>query len=121
MAQQSDYLAQPSGQCCLKGNLHEGEPRGEHATIAGVDTYIARPSAERANHHILLYFPDVWGFFPNGFLIMDGFAEAGYLTLGLDYFRGVRGCLAFPLPHRVHVQVADVLSGPGMEASKEPP
>ncbi|KAK5110977.1 hypothetical protein LTR85_000687 [Meristemomyces frigidus] len=36
----------------------------------------------------LLYFPDVWGFFNNGFLIMDGFADAGYLTLGLDYFRG---------------------------------
>lgn len=35
------------------------------------------------------YFPDVWGFFKNGFLVMDGFADAGYLTLGLDYFRGV--------------------------------
>jgi hypothetical protein len=35
------------------------------------------------------YFPDVWGFFTNGFLVMDGFADAGYLTLGLDYFRGV--------------------------------
>jgi hypothetical protein len=123
MAEQSDYLAQPSGQCCQKGHLHvhEGEPRGEHMTIAGVDTYIARPSAKLANRHILLYFPDVWGFFHNGFLIMDGFADAGYLTLGLDYFRGVRDCLAFPLSHGVHVQVADVLSGPGMEASKEPP
>lgn len=38
----------------------------------------------------MLYFPDVWGFFNNGFLIMDGFADAGFLTLGLDYFRGVR-------------------------------
>lgn len=93
MAQQSDYLAKPSGQCCLQGSLHQGEPRGEHVTVAGVETYIARPTAERANNHILLYFPDVWGFFNNGFLIMDGFADAGYLTLGLDYFRGVRLCL----------------------------
>lgn len=36
----------------------------------------------------LLYFPDVWGFFNNGFLVMDAFAQAGYLVLGLDYFRG---------------------------------
>jgi hypothetical protein len=27
--------------------------------------------------------------FPNGLLVMDAFAEAGFLTLGLDYFRGV--------------------------------
>jgi hypothetical protein len=38
-----------------------------------------------------LYFPDVFGFFPNGLLVMDGFADAGYTVLGLDYFRGVSG------------------------------
>jgi hypothetical protein len=37
----------------------------------------------------VLYFPDVWGFFANAFLIMDGFADAGFLTLGMDYFQGV--------------------------------
>lgn len=26
--------------------------------------------------------------FPNGLLIMDAFADAGYLVLGIDYFRG---------------------------------
>lgn len=26
--------------------------------------------------------------FKNGMLVMDGFADAGYLVLGLDYFRG---------------------------------
>jgi hypothetical protein len=83
----ANFLAKPAGQCCLKGSLHKGQPRGFHTTIAGVDTYISQPSPEKANKHILLYFPDVWGFFPNGFLIMDGFADAGYLVLGLDYFR----------------------------------
>lgn len=91
MAQQEQYLAQPSGNCCLslKGPLHEGEPRGRHIKVEDIDTYVATPDPFRANGHILLYFPDVWGFFKNGFLIMDGFADAGYLTIGLDYFRGV--------------------------------
>lgn len=84
------YLAKPSGLCCLKGTIHEGEPRGSWETIAGVETYIASPPAGKANGHVLLYFPDVWGMFPNGLLVMDAFAEAGFLTLGLDYFRGVR-------------------------------
>lgn len=84
-----EYLAQPSGACCLRGVLHEGESRGTFETIAGVDTYVSKPPPAKANGHILLYFPDVWGMFPNGLLVMDSFADAGYLTLGLDYFRGV--------------------------------
>ncbi|OIW34270.1 alpha/beta-hydrolase [Coniochaeta ligniaria NRRL 30616] len=83
-----NYLAKPSGECCLKGHLHAGEPRGSFETIADVETYVVKPRPERANGHILLYFPDVWGMFPNGLLVMDGFADAGYLTVGLDYFRG---------------------------------
>jgi dienelactone hydrolase len=58
-------------------------------TIADVETYISQPRGANVNGHILLYFPDVWGMFPNGLLIMDGFADAGFLVLGLDYFRGV--------------------------------
>lgn len=84
------YLAKPSGPCCLKGSIHTGEPRGTYKTIAGVETYLAIPTAMQANRNILLYFPDVWGLFNNGLLIMDGFADAGYLVLGLDYFRRVR-------------------------------
>lgn len=38
---------------------------------------------------VLLYFPDVWGIFTNGNLVMDAFADAGYTVLGIDYFRGV--------------------------------
>lgn len=83
------YLAKPSGDCCLKGTVHEGEARGSWETIAEVETYIARPPEGETNGNILLYFPDVWGMFPNGLLVMDAFADAGYLVLGLDYFRGV--------------------------------
>lgn len=84
------YLAKPSGLCCLEGTIHKGEPQGSWETIAGVETYVASPPAGKENGHVLLYFPDVWGMFPNGLLVMDAFAEAGFLTLGLDYFRGVR-------------------------------
>ncbi|CEL04561.1 Putative Dienelactone hydrolase [Aspergillus calidoustus] len=82
------YLAKPSGKCCLKGTIHDGEPRGHWETIADVTTYISTPPKDKANGHVLLYFPDVWGMFPNGLLVMDAFADAGFLTLGLDYFRG---------------------------------
>lgn len=88
-ALETGYLAKPSGACCLKGTLHQGESRGTWETIADVSTYVSRPPVNKANGHILLYFPDVWGMFPNGLLIMDGFADAGYFVLGLDYFRGV--------------------------------
>lgn len=84
-----EYLAKPSGVCCLKGTIHEGEAQGTWDVIEGVETYIATPPNDKANGHILLYFPDVWGLFLNGLLVMDAFADAGYLTLGLDYFRGV--------------------------------
>ncbi|KAI0415515.1 Alpha/Beta hydrolase protein [Xylaria grammica] len=82
------YLAKPSGICCLKGTIHKGEARGRWEIIDGVETYIAAPLEGKGNGHILLYFPDVWGMFPNGLLVMDAFADAGYLTIGLDYFRG---------------------------------
>ncbi|KAF9630221.1 hypothetical protein BFW01_g402 [Lasiodiplodia theobromae] len=85
----NEYLAKPSGACCLEGTLHNGEPRGTFTQIADVETYVATPPPGKSNGNIVLYFPDVWGMFPNGLLVMDGFADAGYLTLGLDYFRGV--------------------------------
>lgn len=86
----NEYLANPSGLCCLKGTIHEGEARGTWERIAGVDSYITTPPHGKANGHVLLYFPDVWGMFPNGLLVMDAFADAGFLVVGLDYFRGVR-------------------------------
>ncbi|KAF4908661.1 Hydrolase tropI [Colletotrichum viniferum] len=82
------YLAKPSGECCLKGTIHEGEARGSWEVIADVETYVSKPPTDKANGHIVLYFPDVWGMFVKGLLVMDAFADAGYLVLGLDYFRG---------------------------------
>jgi hypothetical protein len=89
MSSKGEYLAKPSGECCLKGSIYEGAGRGRFEAIGGLNTYISTPQNKNANGHVLLYFPDVWGFFPNGFLIMDGFADAGYHVIGPDYFRGV--------------------------------
>jgi dienelactone hydrolase len=84
----SDYLAQPSGSCCLTGHLHNGQPLGKFSEVANVTTYITHPPSGKSNGHILLYFADVFGMFTNGLLVMDAFAAAGYLTVGLDYFNG---------------------------------
>lgn len=85
----TSYLAQPPGPCCWLGTIHHGTPRGAVESILDVPTYVVRPAADRANGHVVLYFPDVWGLSNNAMLLMDGFADAGFLTLGMDYFRGV--------------------------------
>lgn len=48
-------IAKPSDVCCLKGTLHDGEPRGSTTTIAGVETYVVEPPKDKANGNILLY------------------------------------------------------------------
>lgn len=93
MVTKNEYLAQPSGACCLKGTLHQGEPKGNFTKVADVDTYISKPPPDADNANIILYFPDVWGMFTNGLLVMDAFADAGFIVLGIDYFRGVGSLL----------------------------
>ncbi|GKZ49915.1 hypothetical protein AbraIFM66951_002624 [Aspergillus brasiliensis] len=83
-----NVLAKPADLCCLKGAFHTGEPTGSITQIGGVDTYIARPHPERSNGNVILFFPDAFGLHINSFLMMDAFAECGYLTLGVDYFLG---------------------------------
>ena len=47
-------IAKPSDVCCLKGTLHDGEPRGSTTTIADVETYVVEPPKEKANGNIVL-------------------------------------------------------------------
>ncbi|KAH8890281.1 alpha/beta-hydrolase [Thozetella sp. PMI_491] len=84
----TEYLAKPPGRCCYTGTIHEGAPRGSVEDILEIPTYVAKPADGAANGHVILYFPDVWGLSNNSQLVMDGFADAGFLTLGIDYFRG---------------------------------
>lgn len=88
----SEYLAKPSGDCCLTCFPHEGIPKGSWVSIEGIQTYVATPTDEsNRKNRILVYYPDVWGIssFVNGQLLVDYFAAQGYLTLAIDYFRGV--------------------------------
>jgi hypothetical protein len=85
-----EWLAKPSGACCLKGHLHNGDPKGSFERVADVETYVTKPPAGKDNGHMIFYFPDVFGFFTNGLLVMDSFAENGYTVAGIDYFSGVR-------------------------------
>lgn len=39
----------PSGDCCLKGHIHVGNPKGKFETISGVDTYIVSPNPGQSN------------------------------------------------------------------------
>lgn len=48
-------IAKPSDVCCLKGTLHDGDPRGSTTTIADVETYVVEPPEDKANGNILLY------------------------------------------------------------------
>jgi hypothetical protein len=78
---QSPVLAAPPGACCLEGFVHVGDPAGDIITIAGMETYRARPKHQQDEKRIIMYFPDVWGingsFQYNGKLLMDYFASEG--------------------------------------------
>jgi len=84
----SQYLAGPPGDACFTAVKHEGEAKGELIDIGGVQTYAAYPSS-KSTDKIILYYCDVFGpHFINNKLIMDWFAEHGYLVLSPDYFDG---------------------------------
>ncbi|KAG9664705.1 alpha/beta-hydrolase, partial [Aureobasidium melanogenum] len=83
-------LAKPPSECCFRpGSQQVGTSRGTIRQIGGVDTYISTPDPSgTANGKVLLYFPDAFGLYKNACLMMDQFAAAGYLVLGVDYFNG---------------------------------
>ncbi|KAI0756160.1 alpha/beta-hydrolase [Daedaleopsis nitida] len=84
----SAILAGPPGECCRQTVQHVGEPRGKIEKVAEVETYVARP-ASGSNARIILFFADVYGpMYVNAQLLMDYWAENGYLVVGLDYFEG---------------------------------
>ncbi|KAF2158508.1 hypothetical protein M409DRAFT_38208 [Zasmidium cellare ATCC 36951] len=90
MSTDAQVLAKPtSSLCCLNGSIHEGQPKGEILSIEGVDSYIAKPGDGKDSGNIIIYSPDVNGFYNNAFLIMDVMAELSEcLVLGIDYFKG---------------------------------
>ncbi|KFA69890.1 hypothetical protein S40285_07927 [Stachybotrys chlorohalonatus IBT 40285] len=79
----------PPGECCTKGTLHKGTPRGESVKIdGGIEGYLSRPQGKTKGDTAILYMPDIFGIWPNSQLMADTFADRGYTTLVIDMFNG---------------------------------
>lgn len=98
-------LAKPPSSCCFRPAPHQlqtSSPKGSIRKIGGVDTYISIPPTRdgengSGSNKFLLYFPDAFGLYENAFLMMDSFAEEGWVVLGVDYFDGVSVSFFFSL------------------------
>ncbi|KAI0674008.1 alpha/beta-hydrolase [Trametes maxima] len=119
-------LAGPPGECCRQTVHHDGTPTGTLEIIGGVNTYVARPKAGVVTK-IIIFFSDVYGaLYTNSQLVMDYWAENGYLVLGLDYFEGDSKALlnlddeTFDYPGWIRTKQAraEVLVPPWIEAVK---
>ncbi|PPQ72441.1 hypothetical protein CVT26_003770 [Gymnopilus dilepis] len=74
---------------CVKGVIHEGEPKGKFEKIGGVESYVATPSGDYPKDKVILFLPDVFGLpLTNNLLLADSFAENGFKTVIPDYFNG---------------------------------
>ncbi|KAH9914905.1 alpha/beta-hydrolase [Epithele typhae] len=81
-------LTKPLGACCFRTIPHSGTARGTWETIAGVETYVARPSSA-PDAKVILHFSDAFGASAvNSQLAMDYWADAGFTVLGIEYFEG---------------------------------
>ncbi|KZO95259.1 alpha/beta-hydrolase [Calocera viscosa TUFC12733] len=82
------YLAKPSGDHCFQAVKHEGTAAGVWEEFGGIQTYVGYPPNKETDK-IILFFCDVFGpRYLNNQLLIDFFAEQGYLTVAPDYFQG---------------------------------
>lgn len=64
--------------CCLSGTLATGSPVGAEGEIAGLPTYIAKPS-DNSTAKTIIFLPDAFGWtLPNIRLLADTYATAGF-------------------------------------------
>ncbi|OAA46578.1 Dienelactone hydrolase [Beauveria brongniartii RCEF 3172] len=75
---------------CFRGNIHEGQPKGEVGNVHGLDTYISRPPKGTQSRGIVVIIPDAFGWkFGNNRLLADNYAEKGNFTVYLpDFMNG---------------------------------
>ncbi|KAM6496810.1 Alpha/Beta hydrolase fold [Amanita muscaria] len=73
---------------CVKSVRHEGTPTGKFENIGGVNCYVATPTGEYPKDRVLLYLADALGLHFNAQLLMDDYANNGYMTIGPDYLYG---------------------------------
>ncbi|KIK58632.1 hypothetical protein GYMLUDRAFT_74886 [Collybiopsis luxurians FD-317 M1] len=82
-------MSSPLCDDCVKGVIHEGQPKGKWENIGGVNCYVGTPSGDYSQNTAVLYLADVFGMqFINNQLNVDSFADNGFLTIGIDYFDG---------------------------------
>jgi len=82
-------MSSPLCDDCIKGVIHEGNPKGKWETIGGVNCYVGTPSGDYSKEKAILFMPDAFGIsLINNQLIIDSFAENGFLTIGVEYFEG---------------------------------
>lgn len=94
------------GECCLKGVVHEGTPKGEIVQFAEVETYIARP-ASGSSERVILLLTDIMGICNNPKLIADDFAANGYTVVLPDMFAGDK--VPFPADRKPGFQLPEWL------------
>ncbi|GAW00707.1 dienelactone hydrolase endo- -beta-d-glucanase [Lentinula edodes] len=82
-------MSSPFCDDCFKGVIHEGESKGQWESIGEVNCYVGTPSKDYDKTKAVLYLSDVFGMqLINNQLIVDSFADNGFLTIGIDYFNG---------------------------------
>ena len=72
---------------CFRGHIHSGKPRGEIIKINGLETYVAKPTADRPAKGVIVIIPDAFGLaFINNQLLADHYAEKGGYRVYLPEF-----------------------------------
>ncbi|ETN38874.1 uncharacterized protein HMPREF1541_06915 [Cyphellophora europaea CBS 101466] len=73
---------------CIKGTIHEGQPKGKEETIHGLNTYVVGNRTDPRG--IIVVYSDIFGIpLPNNRLIADAYAANGeWLVYLPDFFKG---------------------------------
>ncbi|KAJ4245970.1 hypothetical protein NW762_013714 [Fusarium torreyae] len=68
---------------CVKGSIHEGEPRGREIKLHGLDSYVVEPQG-RDVRGIIVVLPDAFGWkFVNTRLLADNYANKSHYKIYL--------------------------------------
>ncbi|KAF2820343.1 alpha/beta-hydrolase [Ophiobolus disseminans] len=79
---------EPACSECIKGTIHEGQPKGKEELVHGLNTYV---TGNRTNPRgIVVVYSDIFGLgLPNNKILSDAMAGSGeYLVYLPDFFKG---------------------------------
>jgi dienelactone hydrolase len=86
---------------CITGALHDGEPKGTVETVAGLPTYVVKPTSGTSKSGIIVIITDIFGWdFPNSRLLADEYAErSGRVVYVPDLMNGTDASFSFWVWH----------------------